>query len=710
QTWKNAPLIPSEPIPPLEDRSPHPVEPIPPLEDYSPHPIEPIPPKKDDEKEKELAKMNEENAKTKQELAETKQELAETKQELAETKQALAETKPELAETKPELAEMEQEISDLRVVVFSVSENKKLCKQTEKLKKLVLTKGKDAGASGSSHTDKKVGSKFSPTVIPSDPTGFAQKVVATDMSQGPENVETCKQVGANNGSEMPRHPISLKTGEDPKRERKSRTSVPSRRSRTVHVVKEPEGETQGQNVPEVPDNWEDQGEESEEFEKIEKDEYSECFAFLAYFILFGKDTKPLRDLIQIYKQNPGFKINLQGEEYDLFHHSCGQCTYRIVQQLAYSRLHTSMASHLNSRLNLVIGKNSWMGKGKGVIGEDLVEKFIFFHAALNARMFVNDGWQKEKGKLESSDSISPMSSLDFYQVRILMWLEHNEKRSLLEQNKILREDIKNLRENKFPKGKDAGASGSPQSDKLEVLKFSDKITPLGEGSPTGFDIPAQKVEATDMSQGPKNVETCEQVEANNGSEMPRDPKSLKTGEDHNYDSKRERKSRTSVPSRKSRTVHVVKEPEGISEKTQGQNVPDVPDNWEDQREETDSSLVRYSCADDNEHSITPENQAATKESIPAQATNLTAPSQKRNSCYIVQDRQPFKDLKNASCSINELLKLYKNVHLEGILINNFSIENIYKIDGQSELKIYDPNLQATSMPEEGTLMSVQQGQ
>ncbi|XP_052805318.1 uncharacterized protein LOC128234828 [Mya arenaria] len=274
----------------------------------------------------------------------------------------------------------------------------------------------------------------------------------------------------------------------------------------------------------------------------------------------------------------------------------------------------------------------------------------------------------------------------------------DEKRSLLEQNKILREDIKNLRENKFPKGKDAGASGSPQSDKLEVLKFSDKITPLGEGSPTGFDIPAQKVEATDMSQGPKNVETCEQVEANNGSEMPRDPKSLKTGEDHNYDSKRERKSRTSVPSRKSRTVHVVKEPEGISEKTQGQNVPDVPDNWEDQREETDSSLVRYSCADDNEHSITPENQAATKESIPAQATNLTAPSQKRNSCYIVQDRQPFKDLKNASCSINELLKLYKNVHLEGILINNFSIENIYKIDGQSELKIYDPNLQATSMP------------
>ncbi|WAR05038.1 SPF45-like protein [Mya arenaria] len=53
------------------------------------------------------------------------------------------------------------------------------------------------------------GFKFSTTIIPVGPTGFD----IPDMSQGPKNVETCKQVGANNGSEVPRHPISLKTGE-----------------------------------------------------------------------------------------------------------------------------------------------------------------------------------------------------------------------------------------------------------------------------------------------------------------------------------------------------------------------------------------------------------------------------------------------------------------------------------------------------------------
>ncbi|WAR05037.1 hypothetical protein MAR_020406, partial [Mya arenaria] len=106
----------------------------------------------------------------------------------------------------------------------------------------------------------------------------------------------------------------------------------------------------------------------------------------------------------------------------------------------------------------------------------------------------------------------------------------DDKERLQDQNKTLR---------KISKGKDAGASASPHTDKEVGLMFSAAVTPLGgEGSPTDFGIPAQKCEATDMSQGPKQVETCKQVGANNRSETPRDPISvLKTGEGHNYESK-----------------------------------------------------------------------------------------------------------------------------------------------------------------------------
>ncbi|XP_052803644.1 J domain-containing protein DDB_G0295729-like [Mya arenaria] len=127
----------------------------------------------------------------------------------------------------------------------------------------------------------------------------------------------------------------------------------------------------------------------------------------------------------------------------------------------------------------------------------------------------------------------------------------DDKERLQDQNKTLR---------KISKGKDAGASASPHTDKEVGLMFSAAVTPLGgEGSPTDFGIPAQKCEATDMSQGPKQVETCKQVGANNRSETPRDPISvLKTGEGHNYDSK----SRNSVQSTNSSTVQKYKEPKG----------------------------------------------------------------------------------------------------------------------------------------------------
>ncbi|XP_052804062.1 uncharacterized protein LOC128234100 isoform X2 [Mya arenaria] len=154
-------------------------------------------------------------------------------------------------------------------------------------------------------------------------------------------------------------------------------------------------------------------------------------------------------------------------------------------------------------------------------------------------------------------------------------------------------------------------------------------------------------------------------------------------------------------------------------KTPAHTPSDEPLNTQD----VDDADISHLCAY-HEPCTSPEAKAPTNEtsrpSIPAPAAieDIFWPSQTLDSCYqeLPKDWLPqnvpdvfsikqFMKLKLLPFGIvvfliASLLKLLKKVHVKGILINNFSVENIClcKIDGCSVLKILNPNMQATSMP------------
>ncbi|WAR05606.1 hypothetical protein MAR_020975 [Mya arenaria] len=144
-------------------------------------------------------------------------------------------------------------------------------------------------------------------------------------------------------------------------------------------------------------------------------------------------------------------------------------------------------------------------------------------------------------------------------------------------------------------------------------------------------------------------------------------------------------------------------------------------------EDADISHLQTSCANDDEPCTSPEAKATTNKTsrpsipTPAAIENIFGPSQTLDSCYQelpkdwgkdwlprrVPDVFSIKRFMNLKLPfyyvvylIASLLQLLGKVHVKGILINSFSVENIrlFKIGGRLVLKISDPNMQATSMP------------